>query len=314
MPTGVVIKSTGKYYDVMDLTSETLYVCSIKGKFRVQGIKTTNPIAVGDKVDFELNAHDEGVISSIHARQNYIIRKSVNLSKQAHIIASNIDQCLLVVTLNQPRTSTGFIDRFLVTAEAYNVPVVIVFNKSDLLDDEDRMLLKAYEHMYSTIGYSCLITSVKTREGIDELEAVMNDKVNMIAGHSGVGKSSLVNEIEPGLELRTSSVSEYHHKGQHTTTFAEMHRLSIGGFIIDTPGIKGFGLVDIEKENLHHYFPEIFKLSEGCKFNNCVHMNEPGCAVKQAIGTGVSESRYTNYLQIYEDIESDETYRIDPYK
>ena len=312
---GIVIQSTGKYYQIMDQSSEKIYTCVIKGKFRISGIKTTNPIAVGDHVEFKLDEDEKGVITNIKERKNYIIRKSVNLSKQAHIIASNIDLCFLVITLKHPTVTTGFIDRFLITAEAYHIPIVIVINKSDLYDENDDFDLDRLIDIYQRAGYQCVITSVNKNTGIDKLKKLMKDKVCMFSGHSGVGKSSLINTIQPGLKIKTSDVSLSHNKGQHTTTFAEMHALEFGGYIIDTPGIKGFGLVDIEKEELGHLFPEMFKISEKCKFNNCQHISEPDCAIVKAVKDGlISSSRYDNYLSIHQNLDEDQTYRIDPYK
>ena len=310
---GRVIKSTGRWCTVLTDDGRQLN-CSIQGKFRIKGIKTTNPVAVGDFVDVDPKDGIEGVVVSIHDRENCIVRKSVNLSKQAHIIASNVDQCLLVVTLAEPLTSTGFIDRFLITAEAYNVPVIIVFNKLDLHGKEERETLEMYRNGYKLAGYECLCVSVVTGEGMDELKEVMRDKVNMIAGHSGVGKSSIINSIQPGLDLKTGDISIFN-KGQHTTTFAEMHPLDFGGFITDTPGIKGFGLIEIKPEELGHYFPEIFSQLENCRFHNCRHISEPGCAIPDAVRDGkVASFRYTNYQNIYHDLSEDQTYRIDPFK
>jgi ribosome biogenesis GTPase len=249
------------------------------------------------------------VVTEIEERRNYIIRKSVNLSKEAHIVASNIDQAILLVTLKLPSTSFGFVDRFLVTAEAYGVPVIIAFNKIDLLTEEDLKVLEHWEQIYRTIGYECIRISAQEGTGLDTLKEMMQYKESLISGHSGAGKSTLINAIQPGLELRTAEVSKSHSKGQHTTTFAEMFPLDFGGFIIDTPGIKGFGLVDIDKDNMSHYFPEMFALLSDCKFHNCKHMNEPGCAVKVAVANGeIAESRYTSYLNLVL-YENDSPYR-----
>ncbi|MEZ4786480.1 MAG: ribosome small subunit-dependent GTPase A [Flavobacterium haoranii] len=308
--TGIVYKSTGSWY-VVKADNDELFNCRIKGKFRIKGIKSTNPIAVGDVVDFELDrTSDEvyGVIHNIHERKNYIIRKSVNLSKQTHIIASNIDVVFLLVTINNPVTTTSFIDRFLVTAEAYGIEAVLVFNKIDTLDEvsiDEQLYLQG---IYSEIGYQCLRVSAKEEKGIDSLKALMKDRVSMFSGHSGVGKSTLVNALEPNLNLKTAEISEQHQQGQHTTTFAEMYDLSFGAKIIDTPGIRGFGMVDMEPEEIGDYFPEFFALKEYCKFNNCLHKEEPHCAVKEALDNDeIAWSRYQSYLQILEG--DDEIYR-----
>lgn len=313
--TGIVYKSTGSWYVVKTENGET-YNCRIKGKFRMKGIKSTNPIAVGDVVDFELDqSSDEifGVIHDIHDRKNYIIRKSVNLSKQTHIIASNIDVVFLLVTINNPITTTSFIDRFLVAAEAYGIEAVLVFNKVDTFDEatlDDQLYLQA---IYSEIGYQCLRVSAKEGKGISELKELMKDRVSMFSGHSGVGKSTLVNAIEPGLNLKTAEISEQHQQGQHTTTFAEMYDVSFGAKIIDTPGIRGFGMVDMEPEEIGDYFPEFFALKEHCKFNNCLHKEEPKCAVKEALENDeIAWSRYQSYLQILEG--DDEIYRQNNYE
>ena len=312
---GVVIKSTGKWCQVLDEAGEVSN-CTVKGKFRIQGLRTTNPVAVGDKVDYDETDPGEGVITAIEDRKNYIVRKSVNLSKQVHIIASNIDMCWLLITLEQPVTSTGFIDRVLLTAEAFNVPITLVFNKVDLLDGgkENEKLFNLVEG-YEKAGYKSHAISVETGLGIDELKQQMHEKVNMFSGHSGVGKSSLANLIQENLDLRTMDVSDHHGKGQHTTTFAEMHKLDFGGYLIDTPGIKGFGIIDIDREELGHYFPEMFSRLAECKFHNCRHLNEPGCAVVKAVeNEEVASFRYENYKNIYQAMGEDQNYRIDPYK
>ncbi len=312
--TGRVTKSTGSWYSVLSDDGQ-LYSCRIVGKFRIKGIKSTNPVAVGDIVHFELEEDsDLGLIKTISERKNYIIRKSVNLSKQVQIIASNMDQALLVVSLRSPHTPLGFIDRFLVTAEAYSIPTVIVFNKIDLLLDADLKVLDDIERIYTNAGYKTLKTSADKNINIDQLKELIANKTTLLSGHSGVGKSTLVNLCEKGLDLKTQEVSDSHNKGQHTTTFAEMHPLKKGGFIIDTPGIKGFGLVDMEKEEIQDYFPEIFALREGCKFHNCLHDREPGCAVKSALEEGtLAESRYHNYLNLINDDEENASYRQDIY-
>ena len=309
---GVVLKSTGSWYQVRSFESGELFNCRIKGKFRVAGIKSTNPIAVGDVVHFHLEDHQEGqgIISAIQDRKNYIVRKSVNLSKQVHIIASNMDQALLVTTLAQPMTSTGFMDRFLSTAEAYSIPTIIVFNKIDLYDEEEMMELEYREAVYSAIGYKVLKTSAMRGIGLEKLKVELKDKTTLLSGHSGVGKSTLVNAVEPNLDLRTGTVSLSHRKGQHTTTFAEMHPLRMGGDVIDTPGIKGFGMVNMKKEEISHFFPEIFALSVQCRFHNCMHLNEPECAVKSALDENkIAPTRYESYLNQLNDYDEQTHYR-----
>lgn len=313
--TGTVYKSTGSWYVVKDQNG-VFYNCRIKGKFRIKGIKSTNPIAVGDSVDFDLEDNgneNNGVIKNIHERKNYIIRKSVNLSKQTHIIASNIDVVFLLVTINNPTTTTSFIDRFLVTAEAYGIEAILVFNKIDTLNGtslEEQLYLQA---IYSEIGYQCLRVSAKEGKGIETLKDLMRNRVSMFSGHSGVGKSTLVNALDSNLNLKTAEISEQHQQGQHTTTFAEMFDLEFGAKIIDTPGIRGFGIVDMEPEEIGDYFPEFFALKDKCKFNNCLHKEEPKCAVKEALDNDeIPWSRYQSYLQILEGDE--ETYRNDVYK
>lgn len=297
---GVVVKSTGSWYSV--LTDDGVQLdCRIRGKFRIQGLKSTNPVAVGDRVLLDVNGEDY-LISKILERKNYIIRKSVNLSKQVHIIAANIDQAFLIVTLASPTTSVGFIDRFLVTAEAYQIPTVLVFNKVDLYDEFDREYHDEIVQMYTNSGYECIETSALGQMNIDLLTTKMTAKVTLLSGHSGVGKSTLVNVIDPELDLVTQQVSEAHNKGMHTTTFAEMYPLHFGGFIIDTPGIKGFGLVDVSEFELADYFPEILRLKGQCKFHNCKHVNEPKCAVKEAVALDkIHPVRYDSYLSILED-------------
>ena len=312
--TGIVYKSTGSWYSVK-AQDQLFYECRIKGKFRIQGIKSTNPLAVGDVVDFDLetsNNTQTGVISSIHPRKNYIVRKSVNLSKQTHIIASNIDQVFLLVTIDNPPTFTSFIDRFLATTEAYSIKAVILFNKVDINNAASNNIVKKLRTLYEGIGYQCLIISAKTGENIESVKKLMTGKSSMFAGHSGVGKSTLVNSIEPGLNIKTKEISDQHKQGQHTTTFAEMFDLSFDAQIIDTPGIKGFGVVDMVPAELDNYFPELFALKQSCKFNNCLHLHEPNCAVKEAIENNiVAVSRYKSYKQILEGDE--EHYRTDNY-
>ncbi|MFV0507066.1 MAG: ribosome small subunit-dependent GTPase A [Bacteroidales bacterium] len=300
---GTVLKSTGSRY-IVECTHGRVLSCSIRGKFRLKGIRNTNPVAVGDNVAVEPDAGVEhsGVIVGISPRKNYIIRKSTNLSKEAHIIASNVDRAFIVVTLKMPETTFTFVDRFLASAEAYRIPASIVFNKADIYKD-DIDYLAQWIDTYQLAGYDWLLTSTLTGQGVDELKMLMKDKISVFAGHSGVGKSSLANSVEPGLELKTSKISESRHKsGKHTTTFAEMFRLSFGGAIIDTPGIRAFGVLDMAKEEISHFFPEIFKYSEVCRFNNCTHTNEPNCAVKQAVEDElIASTRYNSYLGLLED-------------
>lgn len=297
---GLVTKSTGSWYQVQTPEGEVID-CRIKGKFRIKGITTTNPIAVGDRVDIEMEpGQDNGVITKLHDRKNYIIRKSINLSKQAQIIAANLDQAFLVVTLASPRTSLGFIDRFLVTAEAYDIPARLVFNKLDLFSEEGLEILADYKAIYENIGYPCFDVSALKHWGIDVLKNELADKVSLFSGHSGVGKSSLMNALLPELELRTNEISEWSDKGMHTTTFAEMFNVPGGGFIIDTPGIRELGVIDIEQQELGHFFPEMRERMHDCRFNNCRHINEPGCAVLKALEEGeIEPSRYDSYLSIY---------------
>jgi ribosome biogenesis GTPase len=306
---GVVIKSTGSWMQVSENETRKVIDCRIKGKIRIkEGMLTTNPVAVGDRVKFEFESDGNGIISEVLPRKNYIIRKSVNLSRQAHIIASNIDQALLFFTIKQPDIPLGFIDRFLVTAEAYHIPVIILFNKSDIYNEEELETVKALKYQYEKIGYKCVIHST-INDSPDVIISLLKDKVTLLTGHSGVGKSSLVNSVQPDLDLRTNDISSHHDKGQHTTTFAEMFELNFGGSIIDSPGIKGFGLIDMDKSELCHYFPEMRGLADQCKFHNCKHINEPGCAIKKAVEEGkIWESRYYNYLSVYEDDEG-ENYR-----
>ncbi|WP_422859103.1 ribosome small subunit-dependent GTPase A [Flagellimonas sp. S174] len=312
---GTVYKSTGSWYSVKTGEGE-FYNCRIKGKFRIQGIKSTNPIAVGDEVKFQLEEiGDEtvGVISHIEERKNYIIRKSVNLSKQTHIIAANLDQVFLLITLNNPMTFTSFIDRFLVTCEAYDIPVVLLFNKMDVYSDEEQEEVNHLIKLYEKIGYPCIEIAAKEGLNVDKVKECMIGKTSMFAGHSGVGKSTLVNALEPGLQLKTAEISEQHLQGQHTTTFAEMYDLSFDARIVDTPGIKGFGIVDMEKDEIGDYFPEFFELKSECKFNNCLHLDEPKCAIKQALEEGnVTWSRYRSYVQMVTGEE--ESYRMDIHK
>lgn len=308
MPKGIVIKSTGSWYSVKG-EDGTRVDCNIRGKFRLKGIKSTNPVAVGDIVDFFIpEGQDTGVINDLLDRKNYIIRKSINLSKRVHVLAANIDYALLVVTVSHPETTTMFIDRFLLSAEAYLIPVVIVFNKMDLYNDEEKQRINLYREIYELAGYKCLQISATKKTNIDELKQVMKDKTCVFAGHSGVGKTTIINMLEPGLDLRIAPLSESYNTGKHTTTFAEMHELSFGGYIVDTPGIKAFGIIDIEKKELFHFFIDIFKFSHSCQYYNCTHTHEPNCEVKQAVVEGkIHESRYSNYLDIFFD--EDDKYR-----
>ena len=311
---GLVYKSTGNWYDV-HTDSKVVYKCNIKGKFRSLGIKSTNPIAVGDRVVFEITDELDlkGLIVKIENRDNYIIRKSVNLSKQTHIIASNIDCCFLFVTPSNPQTSSLFIDRILVSTKSYGIETVILFNKTDIYSEKDDELINNLNNIYKTAGYKTLRISVKKGTNIDLVKSLMKNKVSVFTGHSGVGKSSLINNLDPSLNLRTSIISEQNEQGQHTTTFAEMFDLADGAKIIDSPGIKGFGLIDIDKNEIGGYFNEIAKLSQNCKFNNCLHNNEPSCAVKKAVDSnGISKSRYNNYLSLLNS--DDSNFRIDNYQ
>lgn len=311
---GIVYKSTGSWYTVKTKDG-VFYECRIKGKFRIQGIKSTNPIAVGDVVGFEieeLGDAEVGTISTIGERKNYIIRKSVNLSKQTHIIATNLDQVFLIITLNNPTTFTVFIDRFLATAEAYDIPVVLLFNKVDTYNEKELLEVKFLAALYRKIGYECIGISAITGKNVDKVKELMLSKTSMFAGHSGAGKSTLVNALEPNLDLKTATITEQHLQGKHTTTFAEMYDLSFDAQIIDTPGIKGFGIVDMEKEEIGDYFREFFKLKIDCKFNNCLHLDEPNCAVKEALDKDeVAWTRYKSYVQMVKGEE--ENYRTDIY-
>ena len=306
---GLVIKNTGSWYTVLTDDGQ-LIECKIKGNFRLKGIRSTNPVAVGDRVGIVPNNEGTAFITEIEDRRNYIIRKSINLSKQSHILAANVDQAILVVTVVNPQTSTTFIDRFLASAEAYRVPVILVFNKTDLLDEDTRRYQEAMVHLYQTIGYECYQISAETGEGVEALQPLLKDKITLLSGNSGVGKSTLINRLVPGASQRTAEISDAHNTGQHTTTFSEMIPLAavncqlstVNSWLIDTPGIKGFGTFDMEPEELTSYFKEIFHFSKDCKFSNCTHTHEPGCAVLKALEDHyIAESRYQSYLSMLED-------------
>lgn len=295
---GLVVKNTGSWYTVRT-DDDQLLDCKVKGNFRLKGIRTTNPVAVGDRVE----VNEEGWITAIEDRRNYIIRKSINLSKQSHIIAANVDQAFLIVTVANPQTSTTFIDRFLASAEAYRVPVVLIFNKTDLLDEDALHYQQAVVNLYETIGYECRQVSAETGEGIDDLRSMLDGKITLLSGNSGVGKSTLINRLVPGANLRTAEISDAHNTGMHTTTFSEMISLTTG-YLIDTPGIKGFGTFDMEPEEITSYFKDIFHFSKDCHFSNCTHTHEPGCAVLKAVEEHyIAESRYQSYLSMLDDKE-----------
>ena len=296
---GIVIKTTGKHYTVKQQDNSVVQ-CRLKGKFRMQGIRSTNPIVVGDKVELQ-KVSGFWMITELYERKNQILRRSVNLSKQTHVIAANIDQAILMITLDMPITTTRFIDRFLVAANSYSVDVVLLFNKVDLLDSRLKLEQEALQNVYQTIGYTCFSVSV-INDDLSDIREVMKGKLNMISGHSGVGKSTLINKLQPNLEINTKEISRTHKQGQHTTTFSELYDLDFGASIIDTPGIKGFGLVALEINEIKNYFPEFIRFSVDCKFHNCIHKNEPDCAVKVEIAKGViSEDRYKNYLNMLEE-------------
>ena len=299
---GLVVKNTGSWYTVR-LDDGRLLDCKVKGNFRLRGIRSTNPVAVGDRVMVAPNQEGTAFITEIEDRRNYIIRKSINLSKQSHIIAANVDQAILVVTVTSPQTSTTFIDRFLASAEAYRVPVVLVFNKTDLLDADAQHYQQMLITLYETVGYECRPVSAETGDGVDDLRLLLEGKITLLSGNSGVGKSTLINRLVPGANLRTAEISDAHQTGQHTTTFSEMIPIN-GGWVIDTPGIKGFGTFDMEPEELTGYFREIFRFSKDCRFSNCTHTHEPGCAVLQALEDHyIAQSRYQSYLSMLNDKE-----------
>ena len=296
--TGLIIKNTGSDY-VVRSSDGSNSVCRVKGSFRIKGIKSTSPVTVGDRVEFD----DTGYITELHERKNYIVRKPTNLSKQLHIIAANLDQAILIITIKNPVTSTTFIDRFLATAEAYHIPTILVFNKIDLLNAEDETYLNAFIHLYESIGYQCLKMTAIQGNGIAELQNTLAGKISLLSGNSGVGKSTIINQIVPNSSAKTGEISNSHHKGMHTTTFSEMYEISTDTFLIDTPGIKGFGMVDMNEEEIGHFFRDIFEASKNCRFNNCSHRHEPGCAVLQAVNEHrIATSRYESYLSILEDI------------
>ncbi|MGN0036292.1 MAG: ribosome small subunit-dependent GTPase A [Bacteroidaceae bacterium] len=298
---GLVIKNTGSWYVVKADEGSEVH-CKVKGNFRLKGIRSTSPVAVGDRVEIVVNPEGTGYITAIDDRKNYIIRRASNLSKQSHILAANLDQCMLVATISRPETSTIFIDRFLASAEAYRVPVRLVFNKTDAYDDDELRYLDALVHLYTTIGYPCLRVSALNGAGIDELRHELDGRITLFAGHSGVGKSTLINTLLPGLHLKTGAISAYHLKGMHTTTFSEMFPIGQDGYLIDTPGVKGFGTFDMEEEEVGHYFKEIFHYAQECRYGNCTHTHEPGCAVRKAVEDHlISESRYASYLNMLED-------------
>ena len=301
---GLVVKNTGSWYTV-HTEDHHLVKCKVKGTFRLKGIRSTNPVVIGDRVKIEVNTEGTAFITEISERSNYMIRRSTNLSKQSHILAANIDLAILVITVNYPQTSTIFIDRFLATAEAYRIPVQLVFNKLDRYDANETQYMDALIHLYTNIGYPCLKICALTCEGIAALMSILEGKIALLSGHSGVGKSTIINQLLPEINLKTAEISEYHKKGMHTTTFSEMIPLLNGGYVIDTPGIKGFGTIEMTGAEVSHYFSEIFRFSFNCHFNNCTHRNEPGCAVVKAVNNHyISESRYKSYLNILEDKDS----------
>ncbi len=301
---GLIIKSTGSWYQVLDLETQKVFEARIRGKFKLIKTRLTNPLSVGDLVEFQLEQDDIAWITKIEPRKNYLIRKSVNLSKEAHIIASNLDLACIIFTLQSPETSLGFLDRFLACCEAYNIPVLILFNKIDLLNLEEVEIVEELQEMYEKIGYQTLQISSENKLNLEELKNSIKDKTSVFFGHSGAGKSTLVNALQPDLNLKTNLISETHNKGKHTTTFAQMHFWHFGGAVIDTPGVREFAMIDVEKEEIQHYFSEIFEMGRKCKYHNCMHINEPKCAVIDAVETGeILESRYFTYLKLMEEAE-----------
>lgn len=305
---GIVIKNTGSWYTVRTDNGQCID-CKVKGNFRLKGIRSTNPVAIGDQVEILMQDNDTALITQISQRKNYIIRKSINLSKQTHILAANLDQCLLIVTISQPTTSTTFIDRFLATAEAYNIPTTIIFNKTDIYTPQDHQHLNTLTTLYQSIGYKCISISAQTKQGINTLKAELQDKVTLLSGNSGVGKSTIINQLIPDLNIKTANISQAYNTGRHTTTYSQMYQITPNSYIIDTPGIKGFGTIDMKKEEVGHYFKEIFQHSQHCRFNNCTHTHEPGCAVITAVSQNqISQTRYQSYLSILND-ENEDKYR-----
>ncbi|WP_336664376.1 ribosome small subunit-dependent GTPase A [Elizabethkingia meningoseptica] len=301
---GIIIKSTGSWYQVLEQESGKIYEARIRGKFKLIKTRLTNPLAVGDFVEFSLEVDDIAWITKIEPRKNYLIRKAVNLSKEAHIIASNIDVGCILFTLKMPETSLGFLDRFLVCCEAYDIKPLILFNKADLLDTEELEYAEDIATVYQSIGYDSLFVSSVSGLNMDKLREDLKDKTSVFFGHSGSGKSTLVNALNPEVNLKTGDISDIHLKGKHTTTFAQMHFWPFGGQVIDTPGVREFAMIDVEKEEIQHYFPEIFSISENCKFNNCRHLNEPKCAVLEALeNEEILESRYATYIKLMEEAE-----------
>ncbi|VDH06018.1 ribosome small subunit-dependent GTPase A [Bergeyella zoohelcum] len=300
--TGTITKSTGSWYQVLENKSGLFYEARIRGKFKLKKIRLTNPLAVGDKVDFEMDTDGIAWVTHIHPRENYLIRKSVNLSKEAHIIASNVDIACFLFTVKNPETSLGFLDRFLACCEAYSIPPLIIFNKIDLLTDADREVLSIIQEIYEPLPYSMLEVSAQTGENLATLKDILKDKISVFFGHSGAGKSTLVNALQPDLNLKTSEISEVHLKGKHTTTFAQMHFWDFGGSVIDTPGVREFAMIDVEREEIQHFFPEIFEIGRTCKYHNCLHINEPQCQVLTAIETGeISDTRYATYTKLLDE-------------
>lgn len=305
MEKGIVIKSTGSRYRVL-CGSGNIVECTIKGKFRIRELRTTNPVAVGDNVLFEFEKGGiTGVITELLERKNHLLRKASNLSKESQIIAANIDQLFLMITIILPETPVEFIDRFLITAEAYRVPACIIINKTDLYGDPEKERMEQIVSMYSKIGYECFLVSVKQNDGLDRLKEKLKDRITLLAGNSGVGKTTLLNVLNPSLNLKTGEISDYHKQGKHITTFPEMHKMPFGGYVIDTPGMRGFGVVDMKRNEIYHFFPEIFRISKECRYNNCLHLDEPECAVRKAVDNGeIDQLRYRSYINILEDENS----------